>query len=593
MPKKLNASEEAWYMYAKIKKDNPHKENRELHKRYRWSQYADDVRSGKINVCKWVELAVERQFNDLKNLPKEGYSFDPIAAARVVGFFPDYLKHYKGGFNDKPFNLEPWQQFITACLFGWKNADGFRRFNKALIIVPRKNGKTTWVAGLGIYLFMEDNEAAAEVYIAATKHAQAKICHNDAKEMIKRSPDLNNRVTILRDNLHIIETASKFEPLAADSKTLDGLNVSTAIVDEVHAHADRKLWEVLETGIGSRDQPIMIGITTAGTNRESICYELKNYTEKLLELPDEFKDESFFGIVYTIDEGDNWEDEPIWFKANPNLEVSCKLEDLRKKVVKARNMPAELSNFLRKHLDVWTESENPWLNMRLWRECNDEVDPEKLIGRECYAGLDLASVSDLTSLVLLFTPINENEKIQCLPFFWIPGDNIHERVHSHKVPYDVWVRQGYIEVTPGNAIDNDFIKHRIDELMKKYNIKEIGYDRHNAYDLMPKVNQEYTTNPKQPFCIEISQGWDMSPPTKELEIRILSQKIAHGNNPVLTWMASNVVVHTGPSGNYKPDKRKSKEKIDGIVAMIMALDRMIRYEDQTSVYATRGVISFT
>jgi len=573
MPKKLNASEEAWYTYA----DKDHT----------WSQYADAVRSGKQKVCKWVQLAVERQFNDLKNLHKEGYHFDPKAAAGVVWFFPEYLKHYKGGFNGKPFILEPWQQFITACLFGWKNKDGFRRFNKAYIEVPRKNGKSTYAASLGIYLFMFDNEAGAEIYVAATKHAQAKICHNDAKEMIKRSPKLNEQVTILRDNIHIVETASKFEPLAADSKTLDGLNVSTAIIDEVHAHADRNLWGVLETGIGSRDQPIMIGITTAGTNKESICHDLKTYTEKLLELPDEFKDESFFGIVYTIDEGDNWEDEASWFKANPNLTVSCKLEDLRKKVVKARNMPAELSNFLRKHLDVWTESENPWLNMRLWRECNDEVDPEKLIGRDCYIGIDLANTLDITAMVLLFPPIEPDEKIKLLFHFWIPSDNIHDRVHRDKVPYDTWIRQGYIHTTPGNVVDYDFIEQTIDEEVNKYKVLEIAYDPYNAMQLMAKLQD------KGLECISIAQTWNnMSPPTKELETLIYSKQIAHGNNPVITWMMSNTVVHIGPSGNYKPDKRKSNERIDGVIATIMALSRMVLHVDQTSIYSTRGVISF-
>lgn len=548
-------------------------------------QYIEQVSRGEITVCKWVRLAVQRHLRDLETGAQRGLYFDEDAASRIIKFF-GFLRHSKGEWAGQVVKLEPWQQFILWVLFGWKQADGTRRFRTSYLEVARKNGKSTMAAGVGLYLFDADKEPGAEVYTAATKRDQARITHSEATRMVKKSAALKKRIAIYKDNLHNEATASKFEPVGRDADSLDGLNIHGSIVDELHAHKTRDLWDVLETATGSRRQPLMYAITTAGYNRTTICFELHDYTKKILE--GIIEDESFFGIIFTLDEGDDWEDERNWVKANPNLGVSVKLDDLRRKAAKATKMPAALNAFLRLHMNVWTQAETKWVNVDKWRACGEEpIDLEVLRGRACYGGLDLSSTIDISAFVLVFPPEEKGEKFKVLCRFWIPEEAMKERSKRDRVPYDAWVREGFIEATPGDVIDYDFIVAEILELAERYDLKEIAFDRWGASKMIQELQEVELT------VAQFGQGFaSMSGPMKELERLIGAGEISHGNNPVLRWMADNLVARLDPAGNIKPDKARSIEKIDGMVALIMALARAILQEGQVkdSVYEERGVL---
>lgn len=536
-------------------------------------------------VGRWVRLAVERHLQDLETGHERGLTFDEQAAKLAIAFF-SLLRHYKGEWAGEIIRLEPWQQFFLWCLFGWKREDGTRRFRTAYMEVARKNGKTTLAAGMGLYLMVADGEPGAEIYTAATKRDQARIAHEAATQMVRQSPQLRKLVSIYVNNLHSLESASKFEPLGRDADSLDGLNCHGVIADEVHAWKQRDMWDVLETSTGARRQPLMLAITTAGYDRQSFCWQLHEYTEKVLERVVE--DDSFFGVIYSLDEEDDWQDERLWVKANPNLGVSKKWDDIRRKMERAAEMPAALNAFLRLELNQWTQAETRWVNLEAWRACGEwAVEEEKLAGRRCYGGLDLSSTTDVSAFVLVFAPLEENEPYQALCRFWIPEDNMRERVRRDRVPYDVWERHGYIQRTPGNVIDYDFILHQIDQDAQRYDLAEIAFDRWGATLIVQQIQERGLT------LVQFGQGFvSMAPPMKELQKLILSRKIAHGNNPVLTWMADNLVARQDPAGNLKPDKEKSTEKIDGMVALIMGLDRALRNEAAgPSVYESRGILT--
>lgn len=554
-------------------------------------QYIDDVLSGTIPACRWVKLACQRHLDDLEHGHERGLYFDKEDAQVVIAFF-ELLKHSKGEWAGQPFHLEPWQQFVVWLLFGWKRkTDRLRRFRTAYLEVARKNGKSTLGAGIGLYLLTLDGEPGAEVYSAATKRDQAAITHSEATRMVKASPELRRRVAIFRNNLHIPGTASKYEPLSADASSMDGLNVHGAIVDELHAHKTRELWDLLDTATGSRRQPLMFAITTAGFDRESICFKQHEYTEKVLEQV--IEDDSFFGIIFTLDKADGdhpedaWEDETVWVKSNPNLGVSKKWDDMRRKAQRAKEMPSALNAFLRRELNVWTQAETKWVPWDAWKACGKAVDAEGLRGRTGYGGLDLSSNTDITAWVMMFPPQSEEDDYQVLCRFFIPEEAMHERTHRDRVPYEAWVRQGYIFATPGNVIDYAFVLHQIDEDMQAYDIPEVAFDRWGA----TKIQTELTELGGEDFLVQFGQGFrSMSPPMKELEKIILAEKLAHGGNPVLTWMADNLVARQDPAGNIKPDKEKSTEKIDGMVALIMGLDRAVRHQKKArSVYEERGL----
>lgn len=546
-------------------------------------EYIHAVLSDRVPVGQYEKLAVERYMRDLERGAERGLYFDEKAANMALKFF-GLLKHSKGEWAGQTLQLEGWQEFIVWNLFGWMREDRTRRFRTSYLEVARKNGKSTLAAGVGLKLLIADNEPGAEVYSAATKRDQARITHSEATRMVKASPALRKRVRVYRDNLNIENTASKFEPLGRDTDSLDGLNIHGAIIDELHAHKNRDLVDILETARGSRRQPLQFEITTAGYDRESICYQHHDYTEKVLT--GAVQDDSWFGIIFTIDKGDDWQDESVWRKANPNLGVSKKIEYMREQAKKAREMPSQLNAFLRLDLDVWTQSETKWIDLEHWHACGSAVDANGLRGRRCYAGLDLSTTTDISALVLVFPPEAEDDRYQVLCRFWIPEEAMHERSRRDRVPYDAWVRQGYITATPGNVIDYDYILAQIDEDAQMYDLHEIAFDRWGATRIVQDLQEMGLT------VVQFGQGFaSMSAPMKELEKLILSHRLAHGNNPVLTWMADNLVASVDPAGNIKPDKARSIEKIDGMVALIMGLDRALRHDDSKSVYTERGILT--
>lgn len=553
--------------------------------KYSLDKYVRDVLSGEQLACKWVKLACERYVRDLKYGEDRGLQFDEDVAHKLLKFFAR-CKHSKGEWAGQPLILEPWQQFVIGSLFAWKREDGLRRFRTGYIEVARKNGKTTaFLAATGLYLLLADGEPGAEIYSAATKRDQARISHAEATRMAKASPLIRKIVNIVRDNIHIMDTASKFEPLGADSDTMDGLNVHGALIDEIHAHKTSGVWDVLETATGSRRQPLTVAVTTAGYDRQSLCWNLHEYTEKVLT--NTIQDDSWFGIIYTLDEDDEWEDEDVWVKANPNLGICKKRDDMRRLAEKAKEMPSRLNAFQRLHLNIWTQAETKWIPREHWDECGTAVDADGLRGRIAYGGLDLASTADIAAWVLVFPPQVEQEPYQVLCRFFIPEWAMHERTRKDRVPYEAWVRQGYIAATPGNVIDYDFILAQIDEDMQAYDIQEVAFDAWGA----SRIQTQLMELGGEDFLVQFYQGYkSMSPAMKELEKVILGHQLAHSNNPVLTWMADNLVVRQDPAGNIKPDKEKSTEKIDGMVALVMALDRSVRHEaPKRSVYEDRGL----
>jgi phage terminase large subunit-like protein len=543
------------------------------------------VLSGRIPVCRLIRLAVERHQRDLETGAARGLYFDRAAADRVIQFFK-FCCHSKGELAGQAIQLEPWQQFIYWVAFGWKRKiDNLRRFRTIYIELPRKNGKSTMMSGTGIYMLVADGEPGAEVYAAATKKDQARIVHADAIKMRDASPSLRKRIQKFRDNLSIPETNSKFIPLGADEDTLDGLNTHCNIIDELHAHKTRKVWDVLETATGARRQPLQVAITTAGFDKHSICWEQHTYSEKILSQI--IDDDTYFAFIACLDDDADWEDEQEWFKANPNLGISKKLDDMRRLALKAKEQPAALNSFLRLHLDRWTKQDVLWMPMDKWNACAAAVDGEELYGRECIGALDLASKTDLAALSLLFAPVDDDEPWKLLQYFWCPEENAELRSKKDRVPYDVWIRQGFIKATEGNVTDYDFIRRDIGDLAADYRIKEIAFDPWNATQLVTQLTGDGME------MVEFRQGFaSMSAPTKELMAMVLGNKIAHGGNPVLDWMASNVTVRQDPAGNLKPDREKSTEKIDGIVTLIMAIGRaIVQPEDSGSVYDSRGVLT--
>ena len=348
-------------------------------------QYIDDVLSGRVVVGQRVRQAVERHVGDLRSAKDRGLRFDPKAAERVLKFF-GFLHHSKGEWAGRPFVLSPWQVFILWVVFGWKRADGTRRFRTAYIEIGRKNGKSTLAAGVALYLFAADQEPGAEVYTAATKRDQARIVHSEAIRMVQSSPGLQRFIDIFKDNLSMLRTNSKYEPLGADADTMDGLNVHGAIIDELHAHKTRNLWDVLETATGARRQPLIFAITTAGFDRQSLCWQQHDYAEKVLDRI--VSDDTHFAFVAALDSEDDWTDRAAWIKANPNLGVSVKPESLEEQCVKAESLPSAQNAFRRLRLNQWTEQSERWIDLAVWDEGAIAVDPEALRRRRCFGGLD-------------------------------------------------------------------------------------------------------------------------------------------------------------------------------------------------------------
>jgi phage terminase large subunit-like protein len=514
------------------------------------------------------------------------FYFDERAAQVAVNFFERLLHHSKGEWAGKKFILEDWQRDeIIRPLFGWRRGDdGTRQYRTAYIEVPRKNGKSTLVAGLALFLLFADDEPGAEVYSAATDREQAGIVFGEAKRMVENSPPLARRAELYKRSIVVPGAYGVYRVLSADVHTKHGLNAHGVVFDELHAQPNRGLWDVLTTSVGARRQPLVVAITTAGYDRESVCWEQHEYARQVRE--GVIEDPSFFAYVVAADENDDWLDEEIWARVNPNLGVSVKLDYLRNQALKAKMSPAYQNTFRRLHLNQWTQQESRWLDLKAWNACGTPVNETLLRGAPCYGGLDLASTSDIASLVLCFpSELGEEERFAWLPFFWIPEENMVERARKDRVPYDAWVRDGLITATEGNVIDYGYIVRDIEALGERFNIQEIAFDRWGAFQVSQALDGAGFT------MVGFGQGFrSMAGPTKELLRLVLDGKLAHGGNPVLRWMADNMVVSSDAAGNVKPNKAKSREKIDGIVAGIMALDRAVRHQGKKkSVYEERGL----
>ena len=512
--------------------------------------------------------------------------YDEIKALRTVNFIK-CLRHTKGQWRGVPFDLLPWQDKIIRDVFGNVKENGYRQYNTAYIEIPKKNGKSELAAAVALYMTCGDNEWGAEVYGCASDRQQASIVFDVAVDMIDQCPALKKRIKPIMSVKRLVykPTNSFYQVLSAEAYTKHGLNVHAVVFDELHAQPNRDLFDVMTKGSGdARLQPLFFLITTAGTDRNSICFEQH---QKALDIIEGRKiDQTFYPVIYGIGDSDDWGDEKNWYKANPSLDHTIDIEKVRNAYNSAKENPAEENIFRQLRLNQWVKQSTRWMQMDKWDECDFGIDMDLLSGRECYGGLDLSSTTDITAFVLVFPPRITDEKYIVLPFFWIPEDNLKLRVRRDHVPYDVWEKQGYIKTTEGNVVHYGFIETFIEQLGKKYNIKEIAFDRWGAVQMVQNLDGMGFT------VIPFGQGYkDMSPSSKELMKLTLEKKIAHGGNPVLRWMMDNIYVKTDPAGNIKPDKEKSTEKIDGVVALVMALDRAIRNQGSCgSVYDDRGIL---
>jgi phage terminase large subunit-like protein len=527
-----------------------------------------------------MSLADEKAYAD-------GCRLSLLAADRVAFFFRTFLRHSKGQFAGKPFELLDWQfNDVIAPLFGWKRPDGTRRYRRAYIEVPKKNGKSTLAAGIALYLLLGDDEPGAEVYSAAADRDQASIVFNEALAMVRASPALSSRLKAVASMKRILnpKTESWYQALSAEVHTKEGLNIHGLIFDELHAQPTRALWDTLIYGGAARRQPLSISITTAGYDKESICYEQHRYAKAILA--GEIVDHQFFSFIAAAQEEDDWTDPAVWRKANPSYGITISEDSFKADALEAQNSAARENAFRRYRLNQWTEQDVRWLQMERWDECDIAIvyegEIEPLAGKLCYAGLDLASTTDLAALVLLFPDTDGSYDILC--WFWAPERACRERERTNKTRYDAWVRQGLITQTPGDVVDYDRIRVKILELGELYDIREIAIDRWNSTQLATQLQGDGFE------VVGFGQGFaSMTAPTKELESLMLSGKLRHGGNPVLRWMAGNVTVETDAAGNLKPSKKKSTEKIDGIVALIMALGRAMVRPELDSVYDGQGV----
>ena len=516
--------------------------------------------------------------------------YDKAKADRAVKFIEN-LRHTKGKWAGTRFWLLPWQEQLIRDIFGVVKPDGNRQFRTAFVEIPKKNGKSELAAAVALYLLYADNEPSAEVYGAAADRQQASIVFDVANQMVQMTPALMKRSNIMGATKRIVNysNAGFYQVLSAEVGTKHGLNVSGLVFDELHAQPTPHLYNVLTKGSGdAREQPLFFLITTAGTDRNSICYAIHTKAKDILE--NRRVDASFYPVIYGIEDDDDWSDEAKWRKANPSLGYTIPLDRVRDAYREASQNPAEENVFRQLRLCQWVTSTVRWIPDHIYEQGNRPIDLESLKGRDCYGGLDLSSSGDITAFVLMFPPCTETEPYYMLPFFWVPEDTIPLRVKRASVPYDVWVRQGYLMSTEGNVIHYGFIEKVIEQLGKLYHIREIAFDRWGAVQMVQNLEGAGFT------VVPIGQGYrDMSPPTKAFYELLMKGEIIHGGNPVMRWMAGNVVVETDPAGNIKPTKAKSAEKIDGIVAAIMALDRCIRNAGQQgSVYddPERGLLVF-
>lgn len=488
----------------------------------------------------------------------------------IERFAAKYCKHTKGGYAGQPFLLLPWEKEVLDALFCTLNPDGTRRYRTAYIEVPKKNGKTQLCALIGLYMLMVDPEPEAEVYSCAVDRKQAALCFEAAKSMVLADPTLSKKVKVLKWSMEYTGKRggpSRFSPRSRESKTAHGINPSCLILDELHiwpSGLGRDYYDALTAGDINRRQPLTIMITTAGDDQTSVCWEQHEYARQVKE--GILDDPTFYTYIVGCDKDADWTDPKVWEKANPSYGVTVSPEAMERKCREAQNNPAKQNSFRRLHLNQWVQQENRWLDLQFWDKCGATL-PD-LAGRKCYGGLDLAATIDLCAYVLLFPPEEDGEPWWVLPKFWLPEDDILDRGRRDQVPYADWARDGYLDLTRGNVTDYEFIQKHIKEDADKYRIQEIGFDRKFAHQLVTNLGEDGIE------MVQMAQGaMTLDSPMRALEAMLLSGSLAHGGHPVLRWNADNMVVRLDANANMAPDKKKARQKIDGVVSLIMAIGR--------------------
>lgn len=555
-------------------------------KRYadRAHDYCKAVLSGQIPACKWTKAACQRQLDDLQrfSVADSEYCWDADAADRVCRFV-ELLSHIKGEWarRREKIKLEDWQCFILCCVFGWKRrSDNTRRFRIAYTEVARKNAKSTILAAIFLYLLAADGEAGAEVYSLATTRDQAAIVFGTSKQMALREPEFRDAfgVEVCAHHLWIDSESAIGKALSADGNTLDGLNVHGAIVDELHAHDSREVWDVIETATGSRQQPLVWAITTSGSNRAGICYEQRSYVTRILNSTlhandglgyriegSGIEDDTYFGVIYTIDDEDDWTTETAWIKANPNYGVSVRPDDMQRLCRKAMQLASAQPNFLTKRLNVWVNADSAWMDMRAWERAGDpNLKPEDFIGWDCYLGLDLSSKLDMTALVALF---RRGKEYRLFGRYYLPEDTISDSDNSQ---YAGWEATGALIATPGNVIDPEMVMKDVRDWAAKFNPSHVAYDPGYGKDLPIRLFNEGLP------MVPVSGGADrISDPMREFDAAVRAGHLKHDANPAMTWMISNVVAHLDSRDRVTPRKEREENKIDGPYAAFIAMERAL------------------
>jgi phage terminase large subunit-like protein len=516
-------------------------------------RYIDDVQSGAVPVCEHVRNAVARYVADRA----AGWGFSETYAQHAIEFI-EQLEHSTGEYAGRAFELEPWQAFIVWNLFGFLNDDGSRRFTRAYVEVPRKNGKSTFSSALMLYGLIADDEPAAQVYSAATKLDQAMMVFGESVRVCQNLPWLSEALTVNNsvNNRRILYGQSIYKPLEWNPGKQDGLNAHFCCIDEYHAHPNDELYNVIRNSMGARRQPLLFTITTAGFNREAPCYKHRQYCAGVLS--GAIKDDALFSVIYTLDEGDDWTDPAVWAKANPNWGISVNPRQLEQGLTEAKEFVHKEVEFKTKLLNVWTDTAMTWISDSDWKAC-DGMD--ELEGELCYGGLDLASTGDFCAFSLYFPAYNAIRS-----WYWLPVETAYKRKDAAGASIRQWAADGHIELTDGNVTDYSFIKARVIALAQQYDIKDIAFDRFNSSQLVIELQNEGLQ------MFPFGQGFvSMSAPTKELERLVKDKKLRHAGNPVTRWMMSNIMLRTDPAGNIKIDKAKSGDKVDGPVSIVMAL----------------------
>ena len=542
--------------------------------------YARDVVSGKIVACRWVKLACERQLKDLADGVGH-FHFDASKASRICVFI-EYLRHVKGALAGQRIHLEPWQVFILTTVFGWVDDDGRRRFRHVYVEVPRGNGKSALSSGIALYMLAADGEYGAECYTFATTREQARIVFNAAQGMARLSKDVAKAtgITVQAKTVTVMRTGSVLEPKSSEGSTLDGLNTHLAVIDELHAHKTRDVYDVVSTSMGKRLQPLLWVITTAGFDTSGICYEVRTMVTRILS--GQAVDESKFGIIYSIDEGDDWTTEEALRKANPNWGVSVMPAEVLSQQRTAIELPSAANNFKTKHLDVWCSASAAWMNMYAWNQCRDStLSLSDFDGQPCSIGLDLGAKNDLTAKVRVFPYEDETGRrmYAVFPEFYLPQKTVDTAGNSQ---YQGWASLGLIHPTEGAMTDLNVIEEDIRDDLGRFDVTTVAYDPWQAIQLATSLSDAGA--PMVEFRNTVQ---NLSEPMKWLEALVLDGRIRHDGNPVMEWMMSNVVARRDQKDNIFPRKERYENKIDGPVALIYALAMLLsdRQDDSGDISA--------